>query len=557
MTGDESRNRLQALALLGSALAGRTIGVQPAAPGAPAWSDGTIVYLDESAAPRELLEQLSVQACLLSAGSLTPAVMRKLGRRETLARRYLAIEGHRALAGHEDLLPRGVRTLLDRDVAARSDSPESSLALAGPREAIAATPAAFGAIRAREVLAALRDSTAVHRPRGDRDEDLAEFDDDSEDETGALTDPFSSPVGGGGAIGKLLQRLLKGARQSGGDGQPGADSPNRRSRSGRAGTGTVTSYTPGATPDDGAGGEGEGGESTYPEWDTGRRRYRPAWCTVTEVDPPTGDGEALARPDVHALRRPLTRLGTGLDTCHRQTQGDDIDIDAAVECLVDVQAGFSGDAAVYLESRHRRRDLSVLVLLDVSGSASEPGTGGRTVHHHQVTTAHALTVALHSLGDRIALYGFRSHGRTAVQVVPVLRFGEVVGAEMDRRLGSLVPGAYSRLGAAIRHGAAVMAAEAGTARRLLVVVSDGLAYDHGYERAYGAADARHALAEARRAGTGCLALTVGAATGADDLRRVFGTAAHASIARPEDLADVVGPLFRSALRSADLRRHVS
>ena len=31
---------------------------------------------------------------------------------------------------------------------------------------------------------------------------------------------------------------------------------------------------------------------------------------------------------------------------------------------------------------------------------------------------------------------------------------------------------------------------------LLVVLSDGLAYDHGYERAYGAADARRALSEA-------------------------------------------------------------
>jgi len=98
---------------------------------------------------------------------------------------------------------------------------------------------------------------------------------------------------------------------------------------------------------------------------------------------------------------------------------------------------------------------------------------------------------------------------------------------------------------------------AAQSRRLLVVLSDGLAYDHGYERAYGAADARRALTEARRRGTGCVCLTIGAGTDVQSLRRVFGSAAHATIARPDQLADVIGPLFRSALRSAEVRRRVS
>ena len=119
-------------------------------------------------------------------------------------------------------------------------------------------------------------------------------------------------------------------------------------------------------------------------------------------------------------------------------------------------------------------------------------------------------------------------------------------------MNSAKPGAYSRLGAAIRHGAAVLEERGGTPRRLLVVLSDGLAYDHGYEPAYGAADARRALAEARRRGTGCLCLTIGASTDADALRRVFGSAAHATVPRPEQLGRVVGPLFRAALRGAEV-----
>jgi nitric oxide reductase activation protein len=74
---------------------------------------------------------------------------------------------------------------------------------------------------------------------------------------------------------------------------------------------------------------------------------------------------------------------------------------------------------------------------------------------------------------------------------------------------------------------------------------------------YGAADARRALSEARRQGIGCLCLTIGAATDTGELSRVFGSAAHASIPKPTQLADYIGPLFRAALRNADMRRRVS
>jgi nitric oxide reductase activation protein len=247
----------------------------------------------------------------------------------------------------------------------------------------------------------------------------------------------------------------------------------------------------------------------------------------------------------------------GLDRCHRQVQGDDIDIDAAVEARVEVMAGSAPDEAVYLDSLRRLRDLSVLILLDVSGSVAEPGTVGQTVHEQQRAAAAALTVALHDLGDRVGLYAFHSQGRSAVQVMPVKRFDDELDTLVMRRLSGLAPGAYSRLGAAIRHSTAVLERQGGTTRRLLVVVSDGLAYDHGYERVYGAADARRALAEARRLGTGCLCLTIGAGTNVEDLQRVFGSAAHATIPRLEQLNQMIGPLFRSALGSAEARRRVS
>jgi nitric oxide reductase activation protein len=297
--------------------------------------------------------------------------------------------------------------------------------------------------------------------------------------------------------------------------------------------------------------------STYPEWDSHNGRYKPEWCTVIESDPDSPALESFVAPDAHVLHRPLARLGTDLDRQHRQLQGIDIDIDATVDARVELMAGAAPSEAVYIDSVRRRRDLSVLLLLDVSGSANEPSVTGRPVHEHQRAAAAALTAALHALGDRVALYGFRSQGRTAVHVVPVKRFADALDARVMRRLGGLVPGAYTRLGAAIRHGATVLERDAGTSRRLLIVLSDGFAYDHGYERSYGEADARRALSESRRRGIGSLCLSVGARTDIGALQRVFGTSAHAAVARVDDLPPIVGPLFRSALDSADRQRRIS
>jgi nitric oxide reductase NorD protein len=550
----------QRLGLLASALAGRTVAVARGAPGEPAWTDGITVFIDAEGSAARQIVSVTVQASLLASGSLAPDLMHKLGRRSGLARRYLAVEGQRALAANDDLLPYAVRSVVDLDLASRTTSAAESLSVAEARGDIADPPASFGVIRARNLLtahavASHAESQNVHAPRRESKKALADLEDeadaaDAED----VEDPFSSPVGGGGAIGKLLQRLLRRVRQLGGGGPPGADTPTHRSPDGIRGAGVVTSMSVGVSEvDDVDDSDGR----KYPEWDVNRRRYRHDWCTVHESEPPRKPGHSFDRPDVHALRRPLTRLGIGLDRSHRQTQGDDIDVDAAVEARVEMLAGSPPSEAVYLDSLRRRRDLAVLVLLDISGSSSEAGTFGKTVHEQQRAAAAALTVALHDLGDRVALYAYQSQGRSAVHMFPVKRFDENLDAAVMQRLGSLTPGAYSRLGAAIRHGTAVISEKAGTSRRLLVVLSDGLAYDHGYERVYGAADARRALGEARRQGIGCLCLTIGADTDTGELGRVFGSAAHASIPKPRALADVIGPLFRAALRTADLRRKVS
>ena len=556
-------NAIDRFALLASAISGRALEVAAGESGKPAWTDGRTVFIDPEATHGMQLQCVVVQAALLCAGSLEPSVLAKLARKPSATRRYLSVEGHRALTSLSGLLPTFGLPAPDPLTARRTSSAKSSLVLALGTDEIPDPPAAFGEIRPRLVAPSAehpRQGLGPNQvpPQG-KEAVLRELEDDVGE--GPEVDLLSSPVGGGGSIGRLLKRLLGEARSSD-TGAPGADVPTRFSRSSHRVSRMGSRVSRGIVVSDDVS-LGEVQEFVYPEWDVHHRRYRPQWCTVVELDleleleVENANDLRLPRRNTRSLRRALARLGTELEPHRRQLQGEDLDLDALVESYVEVRAGSSPDEALYIESQRSRRDLAVLVLLDISGSAGEPSGSGGTVHDHQLSAAAGLTAALHQVGDRVALYGFRSQGRSAVHVFPVKRFDDDVAALTERRLGGLTPGGFTRLGAAIRHGACKLDRHGGTGRRLLVVLSDGFAYDHGYEGAYGEADARRALSEARHRGVGCLCLSIASATDSEALRRVFGTAAHATLGTADQMAAVIAPLFRAALGTAEYQRRRS
>jgi nitric oxide reductase NorD protein len=281
----------EALGLFASALSGRSVAVAELQPGESPWTDGQTIYIDAAARGRAKLEAIAVQASMIMAGSLDPGVVRSLTRRPRLARRYLAIEGHRALVTNDDLLPSILVSLANRDIASRSESPAASLRIASGRAAIDEPAPEFGVIRAAKVLAACsraakpQDETQPgHVPRGGETKEIQELDegeiDDSDD-----PDLFTSPVGGGGFIGKWLKKMLSSARKTGsGGGPPGADDPTHRTNSANRGLHAVSSLASASiedVDDDAAKTDGV----RYPEWDVTRKSYRPAWCTVHEVEP--------------------------------------------------------------------------------------------------------------------------------------------------------------------------------------------------------------------------------------------------------------------------------
>jgi Mg-chelatase subunit ChlD len=545
----ESREMTR-FALLAQAVAGRRVAVIGGAQ-ERAYTDGESIFLPEL--PERMLQaSLVVQASLLAVGSFEGPVMARLTGRRALRLRYLSLEAARAADALASVLPTWVQALVAEvyDGPIPSSARESLAWAAEPRRAVTEAPAWLGTVKPIKVLRANPAGlggapTDADRNGSSREEMLRELDDEEESERSRILELFSAPIRN--PLASMIQKFFGMGRAPGAEGGGGAELP--------VGGRTVGPVGPNAKAAQAPAGMSQNLTAVplgrrYPEWDFRRRAYRDDWCAVAEFDPPRAEEEAqpISTTDSR-LRRQLAQLGLTHERYRRQAEGDVLDLTALIELVVDRTAGHPVDPRVYETKRRTAHDLGVLVLLDATGSTGESAEGARVFDEQRVLAAR-LTAALEELGDRVATYGFYSRGREAVRFLRVKDFDDRYDRAAQRRLAALVPGGYTRLGAAIRHGAHVVRTRAGTSMMLLVVVGDGLPYEDGYEHRYAQEDSRRALHEAVARGIGCACVSVRASTEEDVLARVWGDIPHRRLEDASALARHVQPLFGDAMRAA-------
>ena len=540
--------------LLATYIAGRPVDVADAPAGEAAHTDSKVIFVSPGRPLAEQRREMLIQGALLGAGSLDRRLVKALRARPSTARRYLALEGHRVLAELAGRMP--LAAALRPDAPVRTASADESLEKARSPAEIADPPDWFGIIRPSRLLASSAGSPATDKELRLRFDpvDLPEADDDDAEPAreSKILKLFESPLFNSRTVSDFFRKIL-GSSRSPGDSAAGAEMQVRDVRRAHA-AGPISRPVPTRirfTDDHNSGATAGVGGALYPEWDEYSNRYRPDWCRVIDF-PLTvpADVTAAGVPHDEVLRRRLSRVGLGPKVLRARPDGDELDIEALINLFVDLRSGYSPPEHVYLERRKLARNLGVLILLDASGSATETDPDGLAVHDHQRRAAATLAVTLEELGDRVAVYAFRSQGRHAVHLPSIKGFGNRFGAVERARLNQLQPSGYTRLGAGIRGAGEILKAGAGTPNRLLLVLSDGFPYDDGYEGRYAEADAAKALDELRMEGVACLCLSVGAGiTGpADTLKRVFGSASYASAATMADLSPQMDELFLSALR---------
>lgn len=536
------------LRLLATFVAGRAVEVAEVTDGQPAYTDGQTIFVTAGASLDRQRREMLLQSALLGAGSLNPDLLKPIRR---VARRYLALEGRRVLADLAERLPLAA-AILQLGAPCTASSVES-LQVARSRRPVEEPPDWFGSIRPGAVVRAAVGAGSV---AGDTDllvlHNDGDGDDSGDDEPGEkskILKLFEAPANSH-ALSDMLRKLFGGAKSSGDDSAGGDLRVGSLRRMRQPGMNARPAPTRIRLTDSGIPGVTVGiGGAWYPEWDVHNNRYRADWCRV--IDHPLtshADVSAAAVAQDPVLRRRLSRVGLGPKVLRGRADGDELDTEALISMWVDLKSGFSPPENVYLERRTLERNLGVLILVDASGSATDADTDGLAVHDHQRRAAATMAATLEELGDRVAVYAFRSQGRNAVYLPAIKTFGQRFGAVGRARLNQLQPSGYTRLGAAIRGAGEILKTKAGTPNRLLVVLSDGFPYDDGYEGRYAEADAHRALEELRADGMACLCLSIGAGIEDAAIARVFGSACHASAASLAELSPKMDGLFLSALQ---------
>ena len=290
----------------------------------------------------------------------------------------------------------------------------------------------------------------------------------------------------------------------------------------------------------------------YPEWDHASNSYRrdavvvrsrpapeasPAWATAT-----LQEHASLVRH----VRERFERLRARRARLPRQRDGEELDLAAVVRALVDVRSGHGGDDRLYLAVHPARREMAILLLVDVSGSTDTFVTSSLQVIDVEKIALLLAAEALDALGDRYAMHAFSGKGAMGVRVTTIKGFADRNGPTVRGRIAALKPEANTRLGAAIRHATALLDAQT-AGHRLLLILSDGQPNDvDAYQGPYGIEDSRQAIMEARARDVFPFCLTVDRED-SEYLRRIFGPAGYAILPRPDQLPRVLLDAVRRLL----------
>ncbi|WP_110855803.1 nitric oxide reductase activation protein NorD [Paraburkholderia silvatlantica] len=230
----------------------------------------------------------------------------------------------------------------------------------------------------------------------------------------------------------------------------------------------------------------------------------------------------------------------------RRFEGDEFDLDAVVEHGIARRTGVASDGRIFEQRRRTPQGMSVLLLLDLSASTNERiGQHGTTVLDVEKEAAATVTCALESTVTRIAVQGFASNGRHDVRYVRIKDFDEPFGEAQRKRLRAQEGAFSTRMGAALRHAAALLSNECSEAK-WLVLVTDGEPSDVDVFDSYHLIeDARHAVSALSSRGIVpfCFAFD----RDADRyVRTIFGANRYLVLDGAENLAAQIGKVLSGA-----------
>ncbi|MFZ3040261.1 MAG: nitric oxide reductase activation protein NorD [Thiobacillus sp.] len=293
----------------------------------------------------------------------------------------------------------------------------------------------------------------------------------------------------------------------------------------------------------------------YPEWDYQIQLERPAWTTVQEKRAKLGelvvidDITAKYKREIHRMKFLLDAMQPrGVQRIRKLEDGDEIDINAAIQSFIDIRLGNQPDPRIMMRSVRKTRDFSILVLLDLSESTNETVQGQEySVRELTQQACVLLADAINKVGDPFAIHGFCSDGRHDVEYYRFKDFDQHWDEVPKAKLAGMTGQLSTRMGAAIRHAGHHLKLQR-SAKKLLIVITDGEPADIDVrDPQYLRHDTKKAVEEVARDGvtTYCMSLD----PRADNyVSRIFGQKNYMVVDHVERLPEKLPLLYAGLTR---------
>ena len=274
-----------------------------------------------------------------------------------------------------------------------------------------------------------------------------------------------------------------------------------------------------------------------PEWDYRKELRLEKHCLLQPMVAHDATPAPLPAPlaaTAKKLRSQFAALAPQRRWLKGQQDGPELDLDNCVRNQADRYAGHTPESGGYLAQARCERDLACLLLADLSMSTDAPISDTHRIIDVIRDSLLLFSEALTATGDRFGIYGFSSLRRQNIRFHLLKDFNQRYDATARGRILAMKPGFYTRMGAALRQSAQILA-EQPAGRRLLLILTDGKPNDLDlYDSRYGIEDTRMAVHEARRLGLTPFCVTIDREAGAY-LPYLFGPAGFCMIRNPEEL----------------------
>ncbi len=258
--------------------------------------------------------------------------------------------------------------------------------------------------------------------------------------------------------------------------------------------------------------DAKGFHLTYNEWDFSKRIYKENFCKVypksQQKTDPSYYKKTIAKnaSTLLGLRKMLTNVNNRMQQQKRQTQGDEFDIDAITDLYIDVHSKRTPSENIYISNRKKDKDLSILILLDISLSSDGYAAGNRVIDVEKEVSI-LFGEILNEFNIDFSIDSFYSKTRNFSTYLTVKDFDENWNIA-KHKIGAIEPNGYTRIGAALRHAGARLD-KRNTKNKWVILISDGKPNDYDkYEGKYGVNDVKQALRELNNRNINSYALAI-------------------------------------------------